>query len=104
ANITDVKREFQLQWKEGINIEWGHDIEKDIFCIGYFCADSHAINYFEDELDKELGYFFADLLYAYLYVYQSYTQLSRTYAKFHSSRMEEDAPIASFSGEKVDTA
>lgn len=46
---------------------------------GYFCVDHQHANYFDEDYDRAIGYFFADILSLYLFVELTYTKLSTTF-------------------------
>lgn len=80
------EREFTQQWLESVldledNLS-GHDMQNNLFCFGYFCADHPKANYFDEQRDLHIGYFIADFLYYYFYVYYIFTRLSHTYQKY----------------------
>lgn len=61
-----------------IEVNKVHGISTHFYCFGYFCVDCHIANYFDEDLDSELGFYIADLLYFYFFVYFLYTSIAPT--------------------------
>lgn len=81
----DFERRFINQWTIALDIEnllQGHNIKDNLFCFGYFCVDHPKANYFDERRDNNIGYFIADFLYYYFYIYYTFTRLSHTCQKY----------------------
>jgi hypothetical protein len=78
-SIPDVRKEFEQLWEKAGTKNLVLDSLKDvqihanIFFFGYFCVDTHIVNYFDKSLDADLGYYLADLLYFYFYIHHLHT-------------------------------
>jgi hypothetical protein len=88
--IPDIEEEFTNQWGISLDLDWdhtfrGHEFKKNLFCFGYFCVDSRVVGYF-DTCDIDLGYFIADMMFFYFYVYHIFTRLSRTCISYKRER------------------
>jgi len=49
--------------------------------FGYLCFDHVEENYFNDDIDIDVGYIFADIISLYMVTRSIYTELSTTYSK-----------------------
>ncbi|MDQ3774977.1 MAG: hypothetical protein M3461_11755 [Pseudomonadota bacterium] len=61
-----------------------HETDIDIKAktiFGYLCFDHVEENYFNDNIDVDVGYIFADILSLYMITRAIYTELSTTYSK-----------------------
>lgn len=56
--------------------------------LGYLCFDHVETDYFNDDMDIDVGYIFADILSLYMMTRSIYTELSTTYSKV----MQDTAP------------
>jgi hypothetical protein len=87
-SIPDARQEFEQLWKKArtknLVLDSLKDIQiyADIFFFGYFCVDTHIVNYFDKALDADLGYYLADLLYFYFYIHHLYTVACPEYTAY----------------------
>ena len=96
-SVTEIEAEFKQQWRKGKDLRLdfkhlGHNIDNDLFCVGFFCVDTPVIGYFDEKLDKELGYFIADLLYTYFFTYHLHSRLSDAYIACHELGLTDECP------------
>jgi hypothetical protein len=66
-----------------------HTLEVSRTIFGYLCFDHVETHYFNDDVDIDVGYIFADLLSLYMITRSIYTKLSETFAKALTSFSEE---------------
>jgi hypothetical protein len=84
GKIREVEREIKdsLQRVKAFPMEIGHKIPSYQLFFGYFNVDTHITNYFDERLDNEIGYYIADLLYFYFYIYYLHSRLSPAYRDY----------------------
>ena len=72
--MTLWNNDLSNDFKERINIK---NVDRVIF--GFLCTDHVDTNYFDEETDVAVGYFFADILSMYLLTRLIYTEISDTF-------------------------
>lgn len=78
-----------------MSIKANTDLSRSIF--GYLCFDHVQENYFNDGIDVDVGYIFADILSLYVITRSIYTDISQTFSKAltsfsHAQPVTEDRP------------